>query len=70
MITARIVLMNRQQAPDLVLDIARERLGNTVKYLEAVFQHSERAEIANGNKRLAGFDPDILYTRKSLSVER
>lgn len=68
--TARIVLMNRQQGPDRVLDIARERLDGSGKDLEAVFPLSERAEIADGYKRLAGFDPNILNQRNSLSVGR
>jgi 2-polyprenyl-6-methoxyphenol hydroxylase-like FAD-dependent oxidoreductase len=64
--TARIVLMNRQQGPDRVLDLARERLaggGNLADVLPA----KERQSIADSYKRTAGFDPAVLNERASLA---
>lgn len=64
--TARIVLMNRQQGPDRVLDLARERLsgGGT---LSQVLPHEERAAIASAYKLATGSDPAFLNTRDSFS---
>ncbi len=66
--TARIVLMNRQQGPDRVLDLARERLsgGGT---LAEVLPMDERRAIAQGYKQTAGFDPSVLNERASLSPD-
>jgi 2-polyprenyl-6-methoxyphenol hydroxylase-like FAD-dependent oxidoreductase len=63
--TSRIVLMNRQQGPDRVLDLARERLagGGT---LADVLPMDERKTIADSYKRTAGFDPGVLNGRASL----
>lgn len=65
--TARIVLMNRQQGPDRVLDLARERLcaGGA---LADVLPMDERRAIAQGYKQTAGFDPAVLNERASLST--
>ena len=65
--TARIVLMNRQQGPDRVLDLARERLAGGGS-LADVLPMDERRAIAQGYKQTAGFDPAVLNERASLSV--
>ncbi len=64
--TARIVLMNRQQGPDRVLDLARDRLANGGALAE-VLPVDERRAIAAGYKQTAGFDPATLNRRASLS---
>jgi 2-polyprenyl-6-methoxyphenol hydroxylase-like FAD-dependent oxidoreductase len=64
--TARIVLMNRQQGPDRVLDLARERLAGGGN-LADVLPMAERSSIADSYKRAAGFDPAILNGRASLA---
>jgi 2-polyprenyl-6-methoxyphenol hydroxylase-like FAD-dependent oxidoreductase len=66
--TAKIVLMNRQQGPDRVLDLAEERLAQSGGPLDSVLPHAERAEIALGYKQTAGFSPDFLNNRSSYSV--
>jgi hypothetical protein len=64
--TARIVLMNRQQGPDRVLDLAHDRLaGGGV--LADVLPMDERRAIAQGYKQTAGFDPAVLNQRASFS---
>ena len=64
--TARIVLMNRQQGPDRVLDLARERLADG-GLLADVLPAEERAAIAQSYKQTAGFDPAVLNQRGSFS---
>jgi 2-polyprenyl-6-methoxyphenol hydroxylase-like FAD-dependent oxidoreductase len=67
--TARIVLMNRQQGPDKVLDLAAERLSAGHGALEDILPMAERAAIADGYKQTAGFSPATLNKRASYSVE-
>lgn len=64
--TARIVLMNRQQGPDRVLDLARDRLAGGGA-LADVLPIEERRAIARDYKRAAGFDPAVLNGRASFS---
>lgn len=66
--TARIVLMNRQQGPDRVLDLARERLSQNAGSLAAALPIEERAEIAQTYKQAAGFKPQEINERASYSV--
>ena len=65
--TARIVLTNRQQGPDRVLDLARERL-SAGGALTDVLPIDERHAIAQGYKQTAGFDPAVLNQRASFST--
>jgi 2-polyprenyl-6-methoxyphenol hydroxylase-like FAD-dependent oxidoreductase len=64
--TASIVLMNRQQGPDRVLDLARERLA-AGGALADVLPVDERRAIAQVYKQTAGFDPNVLNHRASFS---
>ncbi len=64
--TARIVLMNRQQGPDRVLDLARDRLA-AGGALADVLPMDERRAISQGYKQTAGFDPAVLNERASFS---
>jgi 2-polyprenyl-6-methoxyphenol hydroxylase-like FAD-dependent oxidoreductase len=66
--TSRIVLGNRAQGPDQVLELARQRLIDPQADIEAVLPYAERAEIAAGYKQLAGFDPRVLNERASYTV--
>lgn len=65
--TGRIVLMNRAQGPDKVMDLAEERAPTPEHDLDAALPHHERAEIAAEYKKVAGFDPAILNARRSYS---
>jgi 2-polyprenyl-6-methoxyphenol hydroxylase-like FAD-dependent oxidoreductase len=65
--TSQIVLMNRAQGPDKVLDVARDRLVGTEATLDALLPYAERAAIASEYKAVAGFDPSILNQRASLN---
>jgi 2-polyprenyl-6-methoxyphenol hydroxylase-like FAD-dependent oxidoreductase len=58
--TARIVLMNRANGPDQVMDLAEQRAPNPDDDLEALLPMAERQEIADAYKRVAGFDPATM----------
>jgi 5-methylphenazine-1-carboxylate 1-monooxygenase len=67
-VTARIVLMNRQQGPDRVLDLAAERLKDADRSLAELLPMAEREAIARSYKKTAGFDPALLNSSPSYSV--
>lgn len=66
--TARIVLMNRQQGPDRVLDLAAERLETRSGSLAELLPMAEREALALSYKETAGFDPAALNNKDSYSV--
>jgi 2-polyprenyl-6-methoxyphenol hydroxylase-like FAD-dependent oxidoreductase len=66
--TTRIVLGNRAQGPDVVLELARQRAPDASVDLATVLSVAERSEIAGAYKRLAGFDPATLAARRSFTV--
>jgi 2-polyprenyl-6-methoxyphenol hydroxylase-like FAD-dependent oxidoreductase len=66
--TAKIVLANRGNGPEQVMQIAEERAPNGFETIESVIPRTELEEIANRYKVMAGFDKDTLNERPSLSV--
>ncbi|MEP3224723.1 MAG: flavin-dependent oxidoreductase [Parasphingorhabdus sp.] len=66
--TGQIVLMNRQQGPDKVLELAAERLANGSGPLDVVLPMAEREAVALTYKQTAGFDPAVLNERESYSA--
>lgn len=60
--TGRIVEMNRKEGPDGVMELAEQRAPQArgEADLEAVLPLSERQEIADGYKKVAGFSPMVL----------
>jgi 2-polyprenyl-6-methoxyphenol hydroxylase-like FAD-dependent oxidoreductase len=68
--TSRIVLMNRAQGPDKVMDLAEERAPQPGDDLDARLPIAERAAIAAEYKRVAGFDPAALNAKPSYSISR
>jgi 2-polyprenyl-6-methoxyphenol hydroxylase-like FAD-dependent oxidoreductase len=66
--TRKIILGNRAQGPDIVLEIARQRAADPNVEIESVIPLAERTEIAAAYKRLAGFSPDALNSLQSYSV--
>jgi 5-methylphenazine-1-carboxylate 1-monooxygenase len=66
--TSRIVLMNRAQGPDKVMDLAEARAPEPGDDLDALLPMSERAAIAAEYKRVAGFDPAALNAKQSYSI--
>jgi 2-polyprenyl-6-methoxyphenol hydroxylase-like FAD-dependent oxidoreductase len=64
--TSAIVLANRRNGPDEVLQIVETRAPDGFDDLEHVLPITERAAIAERYKRLAGMDPAILNARPSI----
>ncbi len=58
--TSRIVLMNRANGPDQVMELAQQRAPGPGDDLDALLPMSERAAIANTYKAVAGFDPAAM----------
>ncbi|WP_210238488.1 flavin-dependent oxidoreductase [Aquibacillus sediminis] len=58
--TANIVYMNRENGPEVVMQIVEERSPNGFNNLEDVISHQELIDIANKYKKIAGFDRDTL----------
>jgi 5-methylphenazine-1-carboxylate 1-monooxygenase len=66
--TAAVVLANRQAGPERPLDLVEERAPDGFNNLDDVISHAELEELSQNDKRTAGFDPEVLNTRPSLSV--
>ena len=58
--TARIILSNREQGPERVMQIVEERAPNGFTDLDAVISRADREAIAAAYKHIAGFDRDAL----------
>jgi 2-polyprenyl-6-methoxyphenol hydroxylase-like FAD-dependent oxidoreductase len=68
--TAAVVLANRPVGPERCMDIVEERAPGGFTELDAVVRMEELAAIAAAYKKTAGFDPQELNDRPSLSVRR
>ena len=66
--TSAIVLANRGNGPERVMQMAHERAPEGFAKIEDVIPRGELEAVAAEYKRLAGFDPAILNARPSLSV--
>jgi 2-polyprenyl-6-methoxyphenol hydroxylase-like FAD-dependent oxidoreductase len=66
--TAAIVLANRGVGPERCMELVEERAPDGFTNLDDVISQEELAEIARAYKRTAGFDPEVLNRRPSLSV--
>ena len=58
--TAKIVYSNRQQGPEIVMQMVEDRVPNGFDCLADVISQEELAEVASRYKIVAGFDPDRL----------
>ena len=61
--TARIVLANRRNGPEQVMQLVQERAPNGFNRVEDVLTPTELEETASAYKRIAGFDKDALNAR-------
>ncbi|WP_102346297.1 flavin-dependent oxidoreductase [Bacillus sp. Marseille-P3661] len=61
--TANIVLSNRKNGPEIVMQIVEERAPNGFDYLEDVITYQELENIANRYKQIAGFDRETLNSK-------
>lgn len=66
--TAAIVKANRGNGPEQVMQLAEERAPDGFDDIEDVVPLTERQEIANRYKQVAGFNRDALNTRATYSV--
>ena len=64
--TAKIVLANRANGPDQVLQVVEERAPQGFDKVSDVLTQEELEDIAEGYKRVAGFDKDALNARPSI----
>lgn len=67
-VTTALSLRNREAGPERVMQLAAERAPGGFTDIHEVIPAEELAEIAAGYKRAAGFHPDELNARPSLSV--
>ena len=63
--TARLVRTNRQQGPEVVMQLAEERAPEGFKDAASVFTPNELEEIAGRYKAIAGFDRERLNSLSS-----
>ena len=68
--TSALVLSNRAQGPERVMLLAHERAPEGFADIHDVIPAEELTEIAAGYKRAAGFHPDVLNARPSLTPPR
>jgi 2-polyprenyl-6-methoxyphenol hydroxylase-like FAD-dependent oxidoreductase len=61
--TARIVLANRRNGPEQVMQLVHERAPHGFARIEDVLSRAELEEAASAYKRIAGFDKDELNAR-------
>ena len=66
--TSRIVLANRQQGPEIVMQMVEERAPNGFEQLEDVISQQELQDVADRYKQLAGFDKDTLNAKDDSSL--
>ena len=66
--TAAVVQANRKVGPEQCMELVEQRAPNGFTDLDAVISQRELEEISRSYKRTAGFDPDILNNRPSLSI--
>ena len=66
--TARIVLANRANGPERVMQYVEERAPKGYAQLEDVISRSELEASAKDYKLIAGFDKDVLNNRPSLDA--
>ena len=66
--TAEIVLTNRRQGPSEIQTIVEQRAPNGFDNIESVLSATERATIAEGYQRMAGFDRLSVNTDRAVQV--
>jgi 2-polyprenyl-6-methoxyphenol hydroxylase-like FAD-dependent oxidoreductase len=66
--TSKIVLANRGNGPEQVMQQVEDRAPDGFDILDDVISQSDLDEVAKNYKKLAGFDKDILNKRSSFVV--
>ncbi|MFC3077444.1 flavin-dependent oxidoreductase [Phenylobacterium terrae] len=65
--TSKLVLANRGNGPEQVMQLAHERAPDGFAHVHDVLSPAELEEVAANYKRLAGFDKEALNARPSLT---
>jgi 2-polyprenyl-6-methoxyphenol hydroxylase-like FAD-dependent oxidoreductase len=68
--TAAVVAANRKVGPEVCMEMVEERAPNGFSKIEEVISLSELEQISTRYKVTAGFDPNLLNSRPSLTVTR
>ena len=68
--TAMVVQANRQVGPEQCMEIVEQRAPDGFTNLDDIVSQQELEDISRAYKRTAGFDPETLNSRPSLSVRR
>lgn len=68
--TSALVLANRGNGPEQVMQLAETRAPDGFAHVHDVLSPAELEEVASNYKRLAGFDPEALNRRPSLTPAR
>lgn len=63
--TSKLVLANRGNGPDQVMQLVEERCGGVFGDISEILSHEELQETASGYKKLAGFDIETLNSLPS-----
>jgi 5-methylphenazine-1-carboxylate 1-monooxygenase len=63
-----VILRNRAYGPEIVMQMAEDRAPGGFERIEDVIPRAELEDIAQSFKRAAGFDPETLNRRPSLSL--
>ncbi|SFZ81227.1 2-polyprenyl-6-methoxyphenol hydroxylase [Devosia enhydra] len=66
--TTRVVLANRGNGPDHVMQIVEERCGGQFGHIDEVLSPAERQAVADGYKKIAGMDVETLNQKPSIVV--
>jgi 5-methylphenazine-1-carboxylate 1-monooxygenase len=66
--TAAVVQANRSVGPEQCMEIVEQRAPDGFTNLDDIVSKQDLEELSRAYKRTAGFDPDILNSRPSLSV--
>lgn len=61
-----VVLANRGNGPDQVMQVVEERTGGVFENIDDVLSEAERLDMAAAYKKIAGFDVDILNNAPSI----
>jgi 2-polyprenyl-6-methoxyphenol hydroxylase-like FAD-dependent oxidoreductase len=68
--TTRLVLANRGEGPERVMQLAEDRAPHGFDRVTDVIPQAELEAVADGYKQVAGFDREALNTRASLTPAR
>lgn len=63
-----VVLRNREYGPEIVMQMAEERAPDGFDQIESIISRKELEDTARSFKLAAGFDPETLNARPSLTV--